>query len=536
MAVDPSRITDRLAQLETQRRPHERIWSDCFDHSFPVRGSGLVGDVYDADRVQRKKADLVDDTATDAAQILASSLMGGMTPANARWFELDVESADAGGKQWLDDAAQAIWSEIHRSNFDAAGLEANLDIVGAGWAVLYIGNRFEDGVGEDDELYFDCWPLSQCYVAASKPAGAVDTVFRKFSKTAEQVVEEFGQDASEQTREAAKKQPDQKVELVRAIFPRSAWVPGSSFARSMPWASVTLEVKAKKVLRESGYPEFPCVVPRWRLIPASHYAIGPMLDALPTARRLNAIARMELAAMDLAVAGMWIAENDGVLNAATVKIGPRKIIVANSVDSMKELKSGSDFNASFSKSEQLQAQIRKILMADQLQPQDGPAMTATEVHARMALIRQLLGPVFGRLQSEYLQPLVYRCFRLMSRRGAFDFPPQSIAGRNMAVQYVSPLARAQRLHDVSAMDQYETVLIQQATVDAAALDVYDWDAARRERADLMGVPQKLLRKERDVEDIRDDRAQQQAQMQQQAMAAHAATTMIDAAGKRMAAA
>lgn len=528
MAADPSKITDRLQQLEGLRRPHENIWRDCFDHSFPVRGSGFEGDTYDASRVQRKKADLVDDTATDACQILASSLMGGMTPANARWFQLTVEGIDDGSKQWLDEVAQLVWQEIHQANFDAAGLEANLDIVGAGWAVLYVEEADEGG------LSFENWPLAQCYVASTKRGGLIDTIFRKYQLNAAQAYETFGDELSEPARKQAKDKPDEKVDLVHAIYPRSAWVPGSMVARNLPFASCHVEVKTKKVVRESGYHEFPCIVPRWRLIPASHYAIGPMLDALPTARRLNMIARMELSAMDLAIAGMWIVENDGVLNAATVKIGPRRIIVANSVDSMKELKSGSDFNASFSKSEQLQAQIRKILMADQLQPQDGPAMTATEVHARMALIRQLLGPVFGRLQSEYLQPMVQRCFGIMYRGGALGAPPPALEGQEMAVEYVSPLARAQRLQDVSAMDQYETVLMQQAALDPEALDIYDWDEARRERADLMGVPLKLLRKQEDVDDVREDRAEQQAQAQRQALGQQAAATMIDAAGKRMA--
>jgi hypothetical protein len=37
---------------------------------------------------------------------------------------------------------------------------------------------------------------------------------------------------------------------------------------------------------------------------------------------------------------MWIAEDDGVLNPRTMKVGPRKVIVANSVDSMKPLDLG----------------------------------------------------------------------------------------------------------------------------------------------------------------------------------------------------
>jgi len=311
---------------------------------------------------------------------------------------------------------------------------------------------------------------------------------------------------------------------------------GAKFARNLPFASCHIEVKKQRLLRAGGYHEFPCIVPRWRLIPDSHYGVGPMFDVLPSSRRLNELGRMELAAADLAVSGMWIAENDGVLNPRTVKVGPRKIIVANSVDSMKELKSGADFNVAWTKREHLQQQIRKMLMADQLQPADGPAMTATEVHARMALIRQLLGTVYGRLQAEFLQPLVQRCFGLSYRSGALGAAPESIAGQVMSIRYVSPMARAQRLEDVSAMDGYETVLITQTAVDPEAMDGYDWDEARRERAQLMGVPAKLLRDEDDIAALRTKRAEANRIQQQQQMGQQAQASMIDAAAKQMAAA
>jgi hypothetical protein len=62
-------------------------------------------------------------------------------------------------------------------------------------------------------------------------------------------------------------------------------------------------------------------------IPGGSYGIGPVYDALPDCKELNETKRMEKAAQDLAISGMWIAEDDGVLNPRTVKVGPRRIIV-----------------------------------------------------------------------------------------------------------------------------------------------------------------------------------------------------------------
>jgi hypothetical protein len=264
--------------------------------------------------------------------------------------------------------------------------------------------------------------------------------------------------------------------------------------------------------------------------------VGPVMDALPDARTLNELCKMDLAAGDLAIAGMWIAEDDGVLNPRSVKVGPRKIIVANSVDSMKPLQSGSNFQYAETKIARLQASIRKILMADQLQAQDGPAMTATEVHVRVALIRQLLGPVYGRLQAEYLQPLITRCFGIAYRAGVLGQPPQSLAGRNYSIRYISPLARSQKLEEVTAIDQYVAGAMAAAAVDPSVMDNVDLDEAQRIRGDALGVPSAVIRSKADVSARREQRAadaqaaqqqEQQAAMQQQAV--QAATKQMGAA-------
>ena len=517
MAADAKKILDRLAALVGKRSPYEQDWRDCFDMTFPVRGNGFQR-ATSTDTARGKNAARLDSTGTDSARTLASGLMGGITPANSRWFGLDVGDETDEERQWLDDAADTIWQNIHAANFDAAGYECCLDVVAAGWFVLFTDLNREVGGG----YAFEQWPLAECFISSTRQDGRADTIYRKYCMTAQQAVEHFtkrGGKVSDKLHQKAMDKPYENVELVRVIEPRQLYVPGSKLSKNMPFMSCDIEVDGKHVILEQGFEEFPCAVPRWTMIPGSVYAVGPAFDALPDMLELNELVRMEKAAADLAIAGMWIAEDDGVLNPKTVKVGPRKIIVANSVDSMKELKSGADFQVSFTIKAQLQAQIRRTLMADQLQPQDGPQMTATEVHVRVGLIRQLLGPVYGRLQSEYLQPFVERCFGLALRAGALGQPPQSLRGRQFHVRYISPLARAQRLEDVVAMDRLETGLLTKAQTQPGLLDIYDWEEADRLRAQYLGVPGKLMRSDDDIKMIRDARqeAAQEAE-QKQAMA------------------
>jgi hypothetical protein len=522
MSADTKAILRRLTSLKSVRQPLEQGWLECFDFSFPERGTGLnsTSQLLPQD-VQTKKNRILDDTAADSARILSAGLVSGTTPASSIWFGLDSgneqddkNSAQDDEDRFLDNAARCIFENIHAANFDSAAYECCIDIVPAGWFVLYVDEKPEGG------YHFEQWPIAQCYVASTLNGGPVDTVFRESDPTIEQLVAEYGIDnVSPDVRTKYQNEKfDETIKICVAIYPRKLNVPGSRIARNLPFASCHTEIATKHLLRESGYHEFPCVVPRWMLTPGTCYATGPMSTALGSIRTLNDIKAMELLALDIAVSGMYKAVEDGVLNASSIKLGPRKVIVMNDIHSMEELKSSADFNVTFSAEDRLQATIRKILLADQLQPQNGPAMTATEVHVRVALIRQLLGPIYGRLQAEYLQPLVKRCFGLAYRAGVLGQAPASLQGKEFTVRYISPLARAQRLEDVTAMDRMETTLISEAQADPSVLDVYDFEAAARERADFLGTPKSVIRTQKQVDDLRRARKQHQADQQAQAQA------------------
>lgn len=513
--ADAGRILRRLTQLTSARSLHEQGWRECFDYSFPQRAHGLGGTLSTAQDTQQKKAKLLDSTGPEAANTLAAGLVSGLTPANAQWFELDTGDDRESEDRWLSETATKLWKLIHQSNFDQCAVEAMQDFVPAGWFVLYIDEAAEGGFA------FELWPISSCFVSASKKGGRIDTIYRPFQLTVEQCIAEYGEDRCSTQVQAKFREGklDERVDLVMAIEPRRAYRPGSRRSTELAWSSCHLEVATRQLLREGGYHEFPCVVPRWVLIPDTDYATGPYSDALPNVKTLNKLCENELAATDLAVAGMWIATDDGVLNPRAVKVGPRKVIAAASVDAMKPLLTGADFNVAWTEKAQLQAQIRRVLMADQLQPQDKPQMTAYEVHVRVQLIRQLLGPRFNRLQSEYLSPMIERCFGLAMRAGALGEAPATLVQRQYQVRYVSPLARAQKLESAGAIESlYATVgAIAAQKQDPSVWDVLDDDRAIHELAEAKGVPVKVLRDEKVVAALRDQRskAQDQAVQQQQ---------------------
>lgn len=507
----------RLNQLKADRQVHEPVWGAVFDYMAPERGHGFQGNTVSATDAQNKKAEITDSTAIDAGRLFSSGLASGMHPSNSIWFGMVVDGQDENENRFFDNAARVIFENIHAANFDAAAGECHADMGPAGWFVLYIDEREEGGYN------FEQWPLAQCFVSCSKPSGKVDTIYREFELTLEQAVNEYGlKNLSSQLQDLHKVGGDnlgKKFQFCWSIYPRNIHAVGPKLAKNKAFASNHHEVASKHTVRESGYDEFPCAVPRWRLIPGTAYATGPGSDALPDIKTLNQIKKLELASLDIAVSGMWKAVDDGVLNPKTVRIGPRKMVMMADTKNMEPLTTGADFNVSFAKSEQLQASIRKILLADQLHPQDGPAMTATEVHARVQLIRQQMGPIFGRLQSEFLQPLIERCFNIAYRAGILGQAPESLRNKNFTVKYISPLARAQRLEEVTAIDTFLMGLSQASQIDPTVLDLIDMEEAHREKANALGVPSKLIRSRDQVTERRKQKAAADQKMQEQQQAA-----------------
>lgn len=535
----------RLQQLAALRLPHESVWQDVFQYLAPERALGWYDSPIESagTSAQQQRARIFDSTAIDGIGILKSNIASWMTPDNSRWFSLDAgEEADELTAAWMDDASQFLWEHIGSAGFGAVAGECYGDSVPAGWCVLYTDEAKDSKGREQGGFNFEQWPLHQCYVASTKPAGRIDVIYRVFQMTVEQAATEYGLDKlSSKVREMhAKGKLSDKVDMLWAIEPRGEGQYGAKLSKNMMFRSCHMERATKHIARESGYPEFPCAVPRWTLIPGTAYATGPGSVVLPDVKTLNDIKRMELMSLDVAVGGMWKAVDDGVLNPATVRIGPRKIVAMASLDSMAALETGANFNVSFTKCDQLQQSIRRSLMADMLTPVGGPVRSATEIAQNMNQIRQLMAPLIGRFQSEFLQVIVERCFNIALRAGAIQQyvgpVPDSLVqtGGQYQVRYISPLARSQKMEEVNAIDAYVAGQAQlaAATGDLTVMDGIKLDEASYEKGKALGVPIGLLRGPKELAAKRkmDNEAKQQAeqQAQQAQVQQHAATSAIDA--------
>ncbi len=139
------------------------------------------------------------------------------------------------------------------------------------------------------------------------------------------------------------------------------------------------------------------------------WAVGPELERATTIiqshfDRSNFAVEMHQCYLDLVTAGIWQADDDGVINPATITLVPGTIIPkAVGSAGLTPLQIPGRFDVSEIVLDQLRSRIRKALFVDFLGQVNSPRMTATEVLERAAeMVRMIDFEAFRPLLEEAL--------------------------------------------------------------------------------------------------------------------------------------
>jgi len=458
--MTPDEIIARHAAALARRRPLEAGWNDCYDHALPAPGA----------------APLFDATAADATEQLAASLLAELAPPWSRWFDLAPtrDAADPALTRALSDAAATLQGHLDRSGFALELHQAFLDLVVAGTGLLLVE---EAPPGEPSALRFRAVPLREA-VLEEGASGRLDTVFRTLRLAPDAIRARYPHAT------LPKHDPDDRLKIIEAAWPDPRT--GHRFAAILDTGDA-----APVTLATGAFAENPFIAFRWLKLPGETYGRGPVAKALPDIRTANKVVELILKNASIAATGIWLAEDDGVLNPATIRLVPGAIIPkAQGSAGLVPLAAPGDFDVSQIVLADLRARIRAALLADRIAAAEKSPMTATEVLERAAGAARLLGATYGRLQAELLTPLVARCLAILRRRG--EVPALSLDGRDVRLVYASPLARVQARADAA-----DTLLFLQsaAALGEEAKATLDAGAAARWLARTLGAPPEILRSE-----------------------------------------
>lgn len=479
--LDPAEVVGRYQRAKERRGHWESLWQECYDFALPSRDTAIRMAPINPRHGER----LFDGTAPDAVDQLAASLMAQLTPPWSRWFGFvagpDVEAAErlAIGSD-LERATAVTQAHFDRSNFAVEMHQCYLDLVTAGTAVLL----FEEAApGEGSAFRFSAVPLAQV-VLEEGPSGRLDITFRRSELGLAQLRARFADaGAVDAFARSRKDDPEARLGVIEAVTWTGAFYQYTAVIEADP-----LHGGKPRLLASGRFHSSPFINFRWLKAPGETYGRSPVMKALPDIKTANKVVELVLKNASIAVTGIWQADDDGVINPATIKLVPGTIIPkAVGSAGLTPLETPGRFDVSEIVLEQLRARIRKALFVDQLGQVNGPRMTATEVLERAAEMARVMGAAYGRLQSELLAPLVSRAQAILARRG--EIPDLPLDGRTVALEYRSPQARYQ------AQQSIQNTLVWLDAVRALgpqAIAAVDQVATARWLGRSLGVPEELM--------------------------------------------
>jgi hypothetical protein len=334
----------------------------------------------------------------------------------------------------------------------------------------------------------------------------------------------------------------EKVSVIHAVEPNADYAPGEggrSKANAVPQPLVREETatRGEGFLWQGGFEEFPYMSPRWEVTAEEAYGSGPGMMVLGDVKALQQYERRKAQLVDKIVDPPMVAPaslehwprgtcfpgdvtyvdllGPGMRFAPAVEVNPAVVTVASEAIREHELRIQRAFFADL------------WLMLSQIDQK----MTATEVMARQQEKMLQLGPVSQRIEQELLTPIVKRCLGAMDRRGLLPPQPQEMKGQPVRIEFTSVMAEAQQLGRTQKLDRMVSVAGGLAGVKPEVLDKVDFDAVMDEYAEALNIDGTVIRDEKDVQALREERAKQQQQaaaMQQQAAMAEGAKTLSQA--------
>lgn len=474
---------------------------------------------------EQRGTGIYDGTPRLALRDLANTIDGLIKPKSSVWFDVEIaneqlmESDEV--KRWLDTVKDYMWSALYRkeARFIQRSGEVDHALACFGWGVLWIQeNKAKNG------LLFRSFHNSQVAIDENEE-GVIDSISIEedlFPRQAAGIYDKLGKPPSRPIEEALRNKSDgKKFKFVQIVVPNterdSRYMRGP---KGMAYSSVLLDVEAEAVIDRSGYYEFPAAIPRWETAPGEIYARSPGMMALPDANTLQAMGKTLLVGAQRAVdPPIWVA-NDAVVSplrtfpggVTTLDITDGKTPVGNWPVS-SNLPIGREMQQDYRR--QVEAAFFKNIFN---LPIETRVMTATEIMARKEEFIRVVGPVFGRLETDYIGHIIDRTFGIMDRAGVFPPRPQELIGQKIDFRFKSPIQQARKQMEIASLSQSLNFIAPLAEVQPEILDHFDGNAIARDAPEWGGMPNKWMRTQKDIDAMRAGR-DKSGQAQQELAAA-----------------
>ena len=536
-----SYLNRRKGALTAERESFISHYKEIADNIQPRRGRFYP---QDRNKGERRHNLIINSKGTQALRTATSGVFSGVMSPSRPWFSLGTP--DPGMmeftpvKVWLNQVEllmRAIFNSSNLYNMAPTMLAETL-LFGTG-CMLHVDDF-------DDVARFYTQTAGS-YMIGQNHRCEVDTLLREYEMTVSQMVGMFG---LENVSLSVKDQWDKGNYEVwypccHLIEPNPDKKMNSLFNIDKAFRSVYFEPastnKAQdkdKILRKSGFDNFPAYVPRWGVTGEDVYGTDcPGMVALGDVKSLQIEEKRKAQAIDKMV-------NPPLKGPASAKNVP-----ISSLPGGVTIYDGSTDREGLGPLYMVNPQINELMMDIQktelrieeaffvdlfraisnmqgIQPKN-----QLELSQRNEERLQELGPVLEQLHGEFLDKLIDRTFDQAVKADILPPAPPELEGQELKVSYISSLAQAQRAVATGGIERITAFVLGMAQANPAVLDKYDMDQAIDEFGNAIMAPPKLIKSDEDVAKKRQADAEAMAQQQQQEQQMAMMSTAADAGSK-----
>jgi len=457
--VQDTQLNDILTQFLKRQKKAEGVaflWASlfqaCYFYAIPQRNR------YWKPKQQQgeiKGTRIYDTTAVEAVKTFVSKLHDAMTPPGVQWGYLmldgdwttadviDVEQAQMA----LDDYMRKLFNYIHASNFDVVINECYYDLA-IGTSCLIVNQN-----NDEEPLRFTSVPMDILSLEEAM-TGRVESWYRTWQDTK---INEITQRWPKAVIPLSMEQDmlSDRDTTVSKIYEGVMYQPEMG---SKPYCYIVcteMDILYMEYLESN-----PGIVWRFQKTNNETWGRGPVVDALPSIISLQEMARVELASANLNTFRPYMGFSDSVFNPHTFKLEPFTIIPVAPIGSggqfpLQPLPESANPQFAQLTINDLRFQIKQLLFSDQLNSMNNDSVqpdTATQVMINQQQLAQRIGPLFSRLQQEFLWPLINRVSYILDKMGLLKKP--KIDGQLIQFKYKSPLALAKGQQEISRFTQW----------------------------------------------------------------------------------
>lgn len=515
-------IIKQRDQLNAARSPFMTHWEELAELYMPFRtiDSGGMPDLLSAEQI-------FDSTPRTAALILANGLASLVTPREEQWFEYQPPRElreDDDAIRYYRNATATARELIESSNFYEEIQECYIESPVFGTTCLFIGDMDSDG------LYFLNQPIKTYHIAEDH-RHRVNCIYRDLTLTADQAASEFGKDKLPPEVRAKVGSPTGKTEtheFIHAVAPRNEFEKDAPDNLLKPFTSTVVHTKTKTIISDDGYDELPFAVHRYRRHGRCVWGFGPGAVAKGDPRQLNFINQLIDAGTEKAVFPPVVAPAslEGEIGQGALEITYVDSNDPNQAAMLREWAPAGRLDIASARMEDKRQQINKAFHVDLFQlfamrQQERGPLTATEASLVASEKLTQFSPVFGRLVSEMLDPILNRIFGIMLRNNLLGTAPASVVSAlggtrtgiaRPGVQYKNRILLAMQSRQNGSLMEYMGLATPLLQFAPRAANTINFSRIIRDSARNAGIPEAWLNSEKQVKemDAAQDAAEQQA--------------------------